>query len=348
MSDVTRVYLITGFLGSGKTTFLNRIINRFPRDKKLTLLVNEFGEIGVDGTLVEGEDIDMMEISKGSIFCVCVKTDFIKGLYELNSKVQPDVLLIESTGVANPSDLKKDLALPIFGNRFQFAEQFCMIDAAHFLDAYGAFASIEKQIASSSIFIINKTDLASAEKIEEIKGVVLQFHPEPEFFETTYAEIPLDKFFDLEPEDRQESRRTIPETDKIRRPILSEQELDKFLDDLLDSPDLEITPPDTLVSIAYEWQGDSLDQIKDMAENLPPSVIRAKGFLNEKGRIHLFNYVMGDWTIEASDLPKDRIKHKNIVVFIGPPESMEGIAEAARTGKWSNRGMYQPYTQPSE
>ena len=348
MSDVTRVYLITGFLGSGKTTFLNRIINRFPRDKKLTLLVNEFGEIGVDGTLVEGEDIDMMEISKGSIFCVCVKTDFIKGLYELNSKVQPDVLLIESTGVANPSDLKKDLALPIFGNRFQFAEQFCMIDAAHFLDAYGAFASIEKQIASSSIFIINKTDLASAEKIEEIKGVVLQFHPEPEFFETTYAEIPLAKFFDLEPEDRRELRRTIPETDKIRRPILSEQELDKFLDDLLDSPDLEITPPDTLVSIAYEWQGDSLDQIKDMAENLPPSVIRAKGFLNEKGRIHLFNYVMGDWTIEASDLPKDRIKHKNIVVFIGPPESMEGIAEAARTGKWSNRGMYQPYTQLSE
>jgi len=116
MSDVTRVYLITGFLGSGKTTLLNRIIGRFPKTKKLTLLVNEFGEVGVDGTLVEGDDIDMMEISKGSIFCVCVKTDFIKGLYELNTKVRPDVLLIESTGVANPSDLKKDLKLPIFND----------------------------------------------------------------------------------------------------------------------------------------------------------------------------------------------------------------------------------------
>ena len=348
MSDVTRVYLITGFLGSGKTTFLNRIINRFPQDKKLTLLVNEFGEIGVDGTLVEGEDIDMMEISKGSIFCVCVKTDFIKGLYELNSKVQPDVLLIESTGVANPSDLKKDLMLPIFNDRFQFAEQFCVIDAAHFLDAYGVFASIEKQIASSSTFIINKSDLASPEKIEEIKGVVNQFHPEPKFFETTYADIPLDKFFDLELEDPQESRQSIPVTDKIRRPMLSEQELDKFLDDLLDSPDLEITPPDTLVSIAYEWQGDSLDQIKDMAENLPASVVRAKGFVDEKGKIHLFNYVMGDWTIEESDLHRSRIKHKNIVVFIGPPESMEGIGEAARTGNWSSRGVYQPYSQPAD
>ena len=347
MSDITRVYLITGFLGSGKTTFLNRIINRFPRDKKLTLLVNEFGEIGVDGTLVEGDDIDMMEISKGSIFCVCVKTDFIKGLYELNSKVQPDVLLIESTGVANPTDLKKDLMLPIFNNRFQFSEQFCVIDAAHFLDAYGAFASIEKQIASSSLFIINKTDLASTNDIEKIKAVVTEFHPEPKFFETTYANIPLDQFFDLEREASQDSE-LAPATDAARPPVLSEEELDKFLDDLLDSPDLEITPPDTLVSIAYEWQGDNLGQIKDMAEKLPPSVVRAKGFIDESGGVHLFNYVMGTWTIEASDLPEDRIKYKNIVVFIGPPESLEGIEQATLTGKWSNRGMYQPYAQPSE
>jgi G3E family GTPase len=197
MSDFTHVYLITGFLGSGKTTLLNRIIKRFPKDKKLTLLVNEFGEVGVDGTLVEGDDIDMMEISKGSIFCVCVKTDFIKGLYELNSKIQPDVMLIESTGVANPSDLKKDLKLPIFDDRFHFMEQFCVIDAAHFLDAYGVYASLEKQIASSTVFIINKIDNASPETIEETKNVIRQFHPNPSFFETTFAEIPLADFFDL-------------------------------------------------------------------------------------------------------------------------------------------------------
>jgi G3E family GTPase len=262
--------------------------------------------------------------------------------------VQPDVLLIESTGVANPTDLKKDLKLPIFNNRFQFTEQFCVIDAAHFLDAYGAFASIEKQIASSSIFIINKTDLASTNDIDKIKEVVNQFHPEPRFIETTYADFPLDKFFDLELEDTQDTRPSIPVTDAARHPMLSEQELDKFLDDLLDSPDLEITPPDTLVSIAYEWQGDQLDQIKDMAEKLPPSVVRAKGFIDENGSIHLFNYVMGDWTIEASALPRDRIKYKNIVVFIGPPESMEGIEQATLSGKWSNRGVYQPYAKPSE
>ena len=191
----TKVFLITGFLGSGKTTLLNRVIARFPKDKKLTILMNEFGEIGIDGTLVEGDDIDMMEISRGSIFCVCVKTDFIKGLYELNTKIKPDVLLMESTGVANPSDLKRDLQLPIFNNRFQFKEQFCILDAVHFHDAFEAFASLEKQIASSTVFIINKVDLATPESIDGVKQIVAEFHPAPVFIETTYSDIPLEQFF---------------------------------------------------------------------------------------------------------------------------------------------------------
>ncbi len=345
MSDTTRVYLITGFLGSGKTTLLNRIIDRFPKDKKLTILMNEFGEIGVDGTLIEGDEIDMMEISKGSIFCVCVKTDFIKGLYELSTTVQPDVLLIESTGVANPSDLKKDLMLPIFSNRFQFMEQFCIIDGVHFLEAFGVYASLEKQIASSTVFIINKTDLSSPETIEETKKVIRQFHSDPFFFETTYADIPLEQF--LFPEAAAEAQdESAPK--RAKGPVLSGEELEKFVDDLLDSPDLEITPPDLLMSVTYEWAGDDLEQVRDMAKNLPPSVVRAKGFLEEKGDNYLFNYVMGDWTIEESEIPKDRIHHMNVVVFIGPPESMGGIEKASKSGNWSNMGTFQPFSETED
>ena len=343
MSEVTNVYLITGFLGAGKTTLLNRIIDAFPPNKRLTLLVNEFGEIGVDGTLVEGDEIDMMEISKGSIFCVCVKTDFIKGLYELNIKVQPDVLLIESTGVANPSDLKKDLKLPIFNDRFHFMEQFCVIDAVHFMDAYNVYASLEKQIASSTAFIINKIDLASQQLIEDTKNIVRQFHPDPSFFETTYAQIPLESFFDLKQPASTDPQ--APQSQKAQTKQLSDEELEQFIDDLLDSPDLEITPPDTLMSSTYLWQGGNLDQIRDMAEALPASLVRAKGFVEENGRTYLFNYVMGTWTIDETTVPKSRINHKNIVVFIGPPESMEGIEQAAGTGDWSGKGAFQPYSQ---
>jgi G3E family GTPase len=338
MSDHTRVYLITGFLGAGKTTLLNRIVRRFPPDRKLTLLVNEFGEIGVDGTLVQGDDIDIMEISKGSIFCVCVKTDFIKGLYELNTKVKPDVLLIESTGVANPSDLKRDLLLPIFNGRFQFEEQFCVIDAAHFLDAYAVYTSLEKQIASSTVFILNKTDLADTEAVAEIKAIVAKFHPDPQFFETTYADIPLDRFFDLR-------RRSTPGgAEKGMPPILTEAELDRFIDDLLDSPDLEITPPDTLVSAAYRWRGSDPEGVRRLARSLPAGVVRAKGFFEAGGGIYLFNYVMGTWAVEPSGIAAEKIRHKNLVVFIGPPESMAGIAEAARSGDWVSKGVFQPYS----
>jgi G3E family GTPase len=339
----TKVFLITGFLGAGKTTFLNRIIDRFPKSKKLALLVNEFGEVGIDGTLVESEDVDIMEISKGSIFCVCVKTDFIKGLHHLSTTVQPDVMLIESTGVANPTDLKKDLKLPIFNNRFDFMEQFCIIDAAHFLGAYEVYASLEKQIASSSVFIINKIDTATDDTIRAVKEVVRKYHPEPVFFETNYADIPSENYFEFAPTGE---KVTAGSRGGEAAATLSDAELDEFIDDLLDSPDLQITPPDLLVSVAYRWTGANLAQIRAMASALPATVVRAKGFIEEKGRTLLFNFVLGDWTIQPIDISSERIQHKNVVVFIGPPDSTTSIEAATRTGSWVSLGVYQPYSQP--
>ena len=340
MAETTKVFLITGFLGSGKTTLLNRIIARFPKDKKLTILMNEFGEIGIDGTLVEGDDIDMMEISRGSIFCVCVKTDFIKGLYELNTKIKPDILLMESTGVANPSDLKRDLQLPIFNDRFQFKEQFCILDAVHFHDAFEAFASLEKQIASSTVFVINKVDLATPESIDRVKQIVTEFHPDPVFIETTYSDIPMEQFFFEELQEANSS--LIPGPAESTQRILSASELETYIDDLLDQPDLEITPPDALVSVTYKWTGDDLSQIKAMADSLPSSVVRAKGFVEAEGSMYIFSYVMGDWTLEDPEIPAERIKHKNIVVFIGPIDSMAEIDRVVATGNWSKGTVLQP------
>ncbi len=339
MADKTDVFLITGFLGSGKTTLLNRVIDRFPKDKKMTILMNEFGEVGIDGTLVEGDDIDMLEISRGSIFCVCVKTDFIKGLYELNTKVKPDVLIIESTGVANPTDLKRDLQLPIFNDRFQFKEQFCLVDAVHFLEAFDTFASIEKQLETSTVFIINKVDLASRDAVERVKEKIALYHPAPKFFETSYADIPFEHFFFGQKADDNQAT-SVFKKDGIAE--LSGEELESFIDDLLDQPNGEITPPDQLVSVTYTWTGDDLDEVRRLAENLPAEVIRAKGFVREKGKMHLFSYVMGTWTIEASTVADAKIPHPNVIVFIGSIESMAGMAEITRAGNWLSGPVVQP------
>ncbi len=317
MGDRTNVFLITGFLGSGKTTFLNRIIKTFPKDRKLMILMNEFGELGVDGPLVQGEDLDILEISKGSIFCVCVKTDFIKGLNQIAKDIQPDVLLIESTGVANPTDLKRDLTLPFFNNRFKMADQFCVIDAVHFEDEYEVFSSVEKQIASSTVFIINKVDMAAPEQIQKVKELVNRHHPDPVFFETTYADFPFEPFFF--------QGLAASSTADIGGPgrFLTSEELEQSIEQLLADPQREITPPDRLLSAIYSWKGADLEGFKALAGKLPQAVVRSKGFISADGKTtYLFSWVMGQWTVEETHLPPDRIHLLNRVVFIGPPEVM--------------------------
>ncbi|OAT86143.1 CobW family GTP-binding protein [Desulfotomaculum copahuensis] len=326
MSDTTDVFLITGFLGSGKTTFLNRIINQFPRDKKLMILMNEFGEVGVDGALVESEDLEMLEISKGSIFCACVKTDFIKGMYEIAQKIKPDVLLIESTGVANPTDLKRDLQLPIFNNRFLFKEQFCIVDAAHFMDEYGVFSSVENQIASSTRFIINKIDLATAEQIREVKRIIAQHHPEPHFYETTFAAADVIGLLALSGADKAEGT--------VSSAQMNDEELDQYIDALLDDPGASLSPPDILISAAFRWPGGTPAEICEMAAKLPRQVPRAKGFIVANGRTYLFNFVMGRFDLEEQNAPSKQIPG-NVLVFIAPPDVMPAVEEILSAYRFS-------------
>ncbi len=347
MSGTTSVILITGFLGSGKTTFLNKIINNFPKDLKLTILMNEFGEIGIDGTLVEGDDIDMMEISRGSIFCVCVKTDFIKGLYELNDKIKPDLLIIESTGVANPADLKRDLQLPIFNNRFEFAEQFCIIDAQHFLEAFEVFASVEKQLSTSTIFIINKIDGVDKDTLLQIEKVIAQHHPTPQIFRTNYTDIPLDTFPSLMISEKQSGKATT----SFPTEQLSSEKLEEFISSMLESPEFETTPPDQLASVTYVWHGEDLNEIRIMAENLTSAIVRAKGFVRGKETTHLFNYVMGDWTLNPYNPQSEKsgtLKNTNLIVFIGNMKAIDSLQKSLDSGHWSAREVVQPFGQISQ
>jgi G3E family GTPase len=286
------------------------------------ILMNEFGEIGLDGTLIEGDDFDILEISKGSIFCVCVKTEFIRSLNEIAQSIKPDVLIVESTGVANPSDLKKDLNLSIFQNRFKLSEQICIIDADCFEDAYNAFVSVEKQIASSTLFIINKKDLASPRQISRIKGIIRQHHPSPEFFETTYADVPLEKFIPVV--NKVECRE---KSDMIS---ISPEQLEQAIDEILENPDPDATPPDRLLSAIYSWGGNDIESFKKILPFLPKDLVRAKGFLSHGDIVFLFNLVMGQRNIEVYNPRKDIEPLLNRVVFIGSPEAIAQLDKLSR------------------
>ena len=274
----TDVYLISGFLGAGKTTFLNRLIAVVPPEVTFLILMNEFGEVGLDGVLVEGEDLDMIEISKGSIFCACVKTDFIKALHEIAKTVRPDVMLIETTGVANPRDLDRDLQLPIFGGAFRLRDKFCLIDAANFLDTYESFLAIEKQLEASDVFIINKVDLAAPGDVDRIETVVREFHPDPRFYEATYADVPFDDLFGtgslqrVGPDGRPSVETAGPGLD------LSSEALDEYVERLLDDETAEVTPPDRLQSLVVRPAGGVARRVAGVVRGAAPAAGARKGY----------------------------------------------------------------------
>lgn len=281
------VYLISGFLGSGKTTFLKRMLKRAPTDRKLMVLMNEFGDEGIDGVLIEDPELELMEISKGSIFCACAKGDFMKGLYRIATAIQPEILVIEASGAANPSDLAADLSNPVFKGAFLLQERFCLIDAENFVEQYEVFTAVERQVESTDRFIINKVDLSNKDAIERIKEVIRRHNPSAEFVETTYAKVDFKGLF--AEVQRVELEQSIGPDEEER--LLSGAELDKLVEHALEDPSAQIEPADRLVSMTCRWLSGTLNDFRHVAENLPSDVIRAKGFVFDNGRPYFYSHV---------------------------------------------------------
>ena len=335
MAGRIAVYLITGFLGSGKTTFLNRFMEMLPEGRRVAVLMNEIGEIGVDGPLVMGKggkDFDLVEISRGSIFCICVKTDFIKALYEIAWRIQPDLLIMESTGVADPTDLKRDLNLPLFKNRFHLQDQFCVLDAVNFEEAYPVFASIEKQIASSTLFIINKKDLSSPDRIDRVKNIVRRHHPAPRFVETSYG--------DVLPDDLLKCMKMLSAKEgKENSPPPSPQDLDNAVDQLMTFSTIGLMPPDRLVSAVYAWKGDDIGSFQDLMKKFPGKILRGKGFIKDNETTLLFNLVMGKTELKPITLPGNRTDLLNRIVFIGPAETLKRLEDLSNENPSFSKGI---------
>lgn len=308
MNNQTHVYLITGFLGSGKTTLLNRITQIVPKNLKILILMNEFGEIGVDGTLIQNKSLDMIEISRGSIFCACVKSDFIKALVEIHQDIQPDLLIIESTGAANPKDLIRNLSLSLFNGRFVVKDRICLLDAANFTAVYDTFQSVEDQIASSNVFILNKTDLAEPGELREIKEIVQKHHPSPVIYETVHARMPLDWLAkDLGG----------PEPDRAEPGArLSHEEIESALNMAMNDPEAQAAPSDALSSFLMEWQGGSPEDLGRLLHGLPAGLARAKGYLDIQDGTRLLNWSINHFILEEARLEPDHSYMDNKIVFI--------------------------------
>jgi G3E family GTPase len=203
-SDDTRipVTVLTGFLGAGKTTLLNRLLSDLS-GRQFAVIVNEFGDIGIDGDLIETGDEELIELNSGCICCV-VRGDLIRTMRSLlTEKPDLDGIIIETTGLANPSPVIQTMVIDqVIGAQCRLDSVLCVVDAVHILDQLEQNEDAADQIAFSDHIVLNKIDDATA-LIADIEKQLRQINPFAPVTHANRSNVPasivLDRHsFDLE------------------------------------------------------------------------------------------------------------------------------------------------------
>lgn len=174
---MTRVHLITGFLGSGKTTAILDLLKQVPDGEKWAVLVNEFGEVGVDGAILESSGAVVREVPGGCLCCVS-GLPFQMGLNMLLAKEKPDVLLIEPTGLGHPRKVLKTLQSEHYNGVLTAGANICLVDPRQLSDPrYTDNDTFHDQIALADILVANKSDLCSVQDLQRFDDLATASQP---------------------------------------------------------------------------------------------------------------------------------------------------------------------------
>ena len=211
MSEKIPVTVLTGYLGAGKTTLLNRILSE-PHGKKYAVIVNEFGEIGIDNDLVVGADEEVFEMNNGCICCT-VRGDLMRiidGLMRRKGKF--DAIIVETTGLADPAPVAQTFFVDEnVGRKTRLDAVVTVADAKWLKDRLKDAPEAKNQIAFADVILINKADLVSPEELADVEARIRGINPYARVHKTERcadraAEVlgrnafDLDRILDLEPE----------------------------------------------------------------------------------------------------------------------------------------------------
>ena len=171
--------ILSGFLGSGKTTLLRSLLLRHS-DRKIAVLLNDFGDIPVDGETLRRSGVEggvVVEIGGGSVFCSCLREPFIKALANLAARDE-DLIIVEASGMSDPSAVDKMLRLSGLDGLFEHTSTICLFDPVKSLKLARVLEVIPRQLASASVVVLTKADITTKEERDAARAYIRSQEPD--------------------------------------------------------------------------------------------------------------------------------------------------------------------------
>ena len=307
------VTVLTGFLGAGKTTLLNRILTE-RHGKKYAVVVNEFGEEGIDNDLVVDADEEVFEMNNGCICCT-VRGDLIRILSGLMKRAdQLDAIIVETTGLADPAPVAQTFFVDEdVADRTKLDAIVTVADAVHLDAQLGEHHEAEEQIAFADVVLLNKTDLIQSENLESVETRIRKINPYAKIIRTARCDAPLEEVVGL-------NAFSLDRVLEVEPDFLESDHDHEHDDDITSVSFVSETPLD--FEKFQTWFGKVL-------QTRGQDILRSKGILDFDGldERYVFQGVhmlmdgspMGEW-------PKDKPKSSR-VVFIGRDIENMGLKE---------------------
>ncbi len=188
------VDIIFGFLGSGKTTFITRVLKEWGDREKIVVLVNEFGEVGIDGTLLLNQGGEVVEMPSGCICCT-LQSDFKVQMLDIFQTFHPERLIIEPTGVATIGQIRSIVEGEILENAIDAINYVLIADATGFMDLYKANPHfVESQIENARIVLLNKCDKVDQRRALLLRDAISAINPDASVLMTEYGGVDWDQY----------------------------------------------------------------------------------------------------------------------------------------------------------
>ncbi|MFN3345088.1 MAG: CobW family GTP-binding protein [Chloroherpetonaceae bacterium] len=315
--------IITGFLGSGKTTLIKHLLETSLSGKKVALIENEIGEVSVDSVILKTQSVEISELTAGCMCCT-ISGDFQNAVSDILKGVSPDVLLIETTGIANPLSIFMMLA----NDRRLILEAIITVaDAENLWLHLQENLVAEIQLTICDMVVLNKIDVCSEAQLKAAENLVRKMNERAPIFKVVQGKIPPEVLFISSPKNLRQEHETFMA--ELKRKY--DKEIHQRLHQLeqhhahehehhhehgSESYHLDIDQIETFaIELPHEF---SQAKFEEFLSDLPRQCYRAKGIVkfDAMPTPAIFNFASGRYTFEFDTLKDETISH-NTLIFIG-------------------------------